>query len=249
MIARNDSIEFAREAISKAKSIAVLTGAGISAESGIPTFRGKDGVWEKFSASELATPDAFERSPLLVWQWYGSRRREMLASKPNPAHFAIAEIERIAEKFLLITQNIDNLHSVAGNRKIAEIHGNIFRNRCLRCGSVEHDEQVDFASEKDLPICGKCGSLARVDVVWFGERLPEKELWMSHSASERCDVFLMVGTSAQVYPAAAFPEIAKINGAILIEVNLEQTHLSRIADFSFIGKAGEIMPRLIAKNG
>ncbi len=241
----NDSINQAREILRKAQRIAVLTGAGISAESGVPTFRDKDGLWRKFSASELANPEAFRTNPQLVWEWYGWRRREMLKAKPNAGHFALAELDKRASEFLLITQNVDNLHRRAGSQRMVEIHGNIFRNRCTECGHIEPDESCDFDEGGTLPVCGKCGAMARVDVVWFGEQLPEKELTAGFHAAESCDVFISAGTSAVVYPAAGLPEVAKLRGATLIEVNLEPTHLTQIADFSFIGKSGEIMPILI----
>jgi len=241
----DDKIKRVREILREAKKIAVLTGAGISAESGVPTFRGEDGIWKKFTASELATPEAFRTNPRRVWEWYGWRRGEMLEAKPNPGHYALAEIEKQATEFALITQNIDNMHILAGSRNVLEIHGNIFRNRCTVCGQKEHDERSDFSEPNELPICGKCGSPARVDVVWFGEQLPERELSASLAAAESCDVFISAGTSALVYPAAHFPELAKRTGATLIEVNLEPTHLTQIADFSFLGKTGEILPELV----
>jgi len=243
-----DKFEKIRQILENALSVGVLTGAGISAESGVSTYRDSGGLWENFAANDYSSPEGFRKNPEKVWQWYGERRREMLNARPNPGHFALAELEKNSPKFLLITQNIDNLHRRAGNRTIAEIHGNIFRNRCTRCGHTELDETYDF-SGGGFPVCRKCGSPARVDVVWFGESLPEKELVASLMFTEKCDVFISVGTSAKVYPAASFPEIAKNHGAIFIEVNLEPTHLTRRADFSFIGKSGEILPRLIGNSG
>jgi len=240
-----DKSAHVREILRRARHIAVLTGAGVSAESGVPTFRSADGLWKKFSASDLATPEAFIKNPRLVWQWYGWRRGEMLLAQPNAAHLSLVELERIAPDFHLITQNIDNLHRRAGNSSVIELHGNAFRNRCTRCGYVYPDATSDFTEPSELPICPKCGAPARVDVVWFGEQLPEKELSESFEIIEHCDVFLTVGTSAQVYPAAHLPIMAKDHGAVMIEVNLEQTGLSWHADFCFHGKAGEILPKLI----
>lgn len=240
-------LNIAREIIRKARFIAVLTGAGISAESGVPTFRDPDGIWARFSASELATPEAFAENPRRVWEWYGMRRREMSKAEPNSGHHAFAQLEIRVPRFLLITQNIDNLHFRAGNRHIAEIHGNIFRNRCQRCGNIEMDERHNFAEPNPLPICAECGSPARVDVVWFGEPLPERELSLAIQAARTCDVFISAGTSAKVYPAAHFPEMAVERGAKLIEVNLEPTHLSPMAEVSLIGKTGEILPSLVSE--
>jgi NAD-dependent deacetylase len=238
-----DKSAHVRELLRIAKHIAVLTGAGISAESGVPTFRSADGLWKNFSASELANPEAFKTNPRRVWEWYGWRRGEMLKASPNPAHLALAELEKRTEDFHLITQNIDNLHRRAGNERIVEIHGNVFRNRCTNCGHVYADETCNFEEPNPLPTCPKCGSIARVDVVWFGEALPEKELRESLRAAQNCDVFLTVGTSALVYPAAHLPILAKESGAVLVEVNIEQTGLTWQSDFSFIGKAGEIIPK------
>ena len=240
-----DKTAHVRELLRIAKHIAVLTGAGISAESGVPTFRSADGLWKNFSASELANPDAFKTNPRRVWEWYGWRRGEMLKASPNPAHLALAELEKRTGDFHLITQNIDNLHKRAGSRNILEIHGNAFRNRCTKCGHIYDDESCDFEDPAILPTCPKCCGMARVDVVWFGEALPVKILEESVRAAESCDVFLTIGTSALVYPAAHLPLMAKDSGAILIEINLEQTGLTWQSDFSFIGKAGEILQRLI----
>ena len=238
-------IEKAKKLLKEADNIAVLTGAGISAESGVPTYRGSGGIWSKFAASELASPEAFRENPRKVWEWYGSRRKEMLKAEPNPGHLALAQLELVTPRFRLITQNIDNLHIRAGSRKVSEIHGNIFRNRCTECGHKEEDESSDFAEPNPLPVCGKCGKPARVDVVWFGEQLPHKELSEAVNAARHCEVFISAGTSAKVYPAAHFPELAKESGASLIEINLEETHLSGMADLSFPGKTGEILPKLV----
>ncbi len=240
-----DKTAHVRELLAKAKYIAVLTGAGISAESGVPTFRSPDGLWKKFSASELANPEAFRTNPRRVWEWYGWRRGEMLKAKPNPAHKALARLEEKTRQFHLITQNIDNLHKRAGSVNIIEIHGNAFRNRCTKCRHLYPDETCDFEEPAILPTCPECGSMARVDVVWFGEQLPREALEKSLLAAQKCDTFLSVGTSALVYPAAHFPILARENGATLVEINLEETGITRQADFSFIGKAGEILPGLV----
>jgi len=242
-----DKIGRVRDIILKANSVVVLTGAGISAESGIATYRGKDGIWQKFAISELANPEAFAKNPRKVWEWYGQRRREMIEATPNSGHEALARLERIVEDFTMITQNIDNMHRRAGNQNIIEIHGNVFENRCMKCGHIEKNEKCNFPKNEPLPVCSQCGSPARVNVVWFGEEISPEPLEESFVAAEKSDVFISAGTSAKVYPAAYFPELAKKTGAILIEINMEITHLSSSADFLFQGKTGEILPKLVGE--
>ena len=229
-------------AFDPAKKILVLTGAGISAESGVPTFRGADGLWQQYRAEELATPDAFAANPQLVWEWYDWRRGIINKAEPNAGHLAIAEMERIFPLFSLITQNVDGLHRRAGNKKIIEIHGNLWQLRCVRDGRVREDLSVPLPVIP--PLC-ECGALLRPQVVWFGETLDQGDLAQAYTLIEACDLLLVVGTSAVVQPVASFPVIAKQAGAVVIEVNMELTPLSRLADASLRGKAAEILPALL----
>ncbi len=230
--------------IEKAESITVLTGAGISAESGISTFRAKDGLWSKFKPEELANVEAFLANPERVWEWYQHRRDILATAKPNPGHYALAEWEKLAPKFTLATQNVDGLHRVAGSQNILELHGNIRINRCQQCGTENTDETLVFKGK--VPNCERCGGMLRPGVVWFGEYLPEHELQAAFAAAESCDLLLTVGTSSQVYPAAALPEIARAAGAAVIEVNIEETPFTFLATRHLRGPAGEILPELVA---
>jgi len=237
-------IKKAAEIIKSARSLFVLTGAGISAESGIPTFRGADGLWKNYSATELATPQAFDKNPKLVWEWYHWRQSIILKARPNPAHYAVVELEKRSDKFLLLTQNVDNLHRRAGSRNVLELHGNIFRTRCMQCQkTTEYDSEKEH-EDIELPVC-ECGGLLRPDVVWFGEPIPQ-DIWRnSLSFLNNADAALICGTSGVVWPAAAIPEIAKQCGAKTIEINLEPTPISRVVDISIQGKAGEILPKIV----
>jgi len=227
--------------IGEADSIVVLTGAGISAESGVPTFRGEGGLWRKYRAEDLATPEAFARDPNLVWEWYRYRQRVIGKAEPNAAHDALVRLERSAPRFLLITQNVDGLHRRAGSKQIVEIHGNIFRARCEADG-----ESCELTGEEEETIPkSRSGGMMRPDVVWFGEMLPAGAIGDAHRASEGASLFLSIGTSAVVYPAASFPLVAKERGARLIEINPEETPLTPHADIAFQGKAAEILPGLV----
>jgi NAD-dependent protein deacetylase/lipoamidase len=244
-----DSIQALRAALDGAGFIVVLTGAGISAESGIPTFRGADGLWRNFSPQELATPEAFERNPRLVWEWYDWRRGIIHKSQPNAGHRALAELERRKaeggrgkERFALLTQNVDGLHERAGSRNITKLHGDIWQVRCVRCGVTERNEQVPL---EPLPPRCRCGGLVRPGVVWFGEPLPQTEWQHAEEASLRAQVFLVVGTSASVYPAAGLAQAAHDSGARLAIVNPEATPLDGLADWVLRGPAGEVLPKLI----
>lgn len=236
-----DVLETAAQILSRSKALAILTGAGISAESGVPTFRGKDGYWQNYRTEELATPQAFQRNPTLVWEWYSMRRNLLASVRPNPAHYAIAEMERLGGNLTLITQNVDGLHQLAGSKRVLEIHGNIWRIKCVRCNRKEERRE----SFEELPPRCVCGGLLRPDVVWFGEMLPKDVLSESYRAVESCDVMLVVGTSGVVQPAASFPYMAKERGARVIEVNMERTAISSIADVTLRGKAGEVVPALL----
>lgn len=221
----------------------VLTGAGISAESGVPTFRGEDGLWNKCKPEELATMEAFMANPKLVWEWYNWRRNLMAEVKPNPGHYAIAEMETLFERFDLITQNVDDLHRKAGSKNPLELHGNIQRNKCVRCNEpVEIEQEIDPAN---IPGCALCGGSVRPDVVWFGEMLESQIIDRAFQQSERAELFLLVGTSAVVHPAASLPVAAKQNGAILVEINPEPTPLSELADFCISLPSGEFLPQFV----
>jgi NAD-dependent deacetylase len=236
-------VESTAQLLRGARAIAVLTGAGVSAESGIPTFRGEGGLWRQFRAEDLATPEAFARDPKLVWEWYDWRRQKVAACRPNPAHHALAQLEARAAEFLLVTQNIDDLHRQAGSRRLAELHGNIWRVRCTREGTVRDLPEVPL---REIPPRCACGALLRPDIVWFGEMLPAEALERAMAAAQACDTFLVVGTSALVQPAASLPMLAKEHGAAVIEVNPDPTPLSRLVDVSLQGKAGEVLPALLA---
>ncbi len=242
------------DALRHAQHIAVLTGAGISAESGVPTFRdAQTGLWSKFNPQELATREAFARNPKLVWEWYAFRREFIARAEPNAGHYALTELEKRAEKFTLVTQNIDGLHErVRQNVEtlrssvspIIELHGNIFRTKCFR-----EDTRVSdwLATDEIPPRCPRCGSYMRPDVVWFGEALPRRALDESFRAAESCDVFFSIGTSGVVEPAASLPFIALRNGAVVIEVNPEETPLSASATFCLRGVAGIVMPQILER--
>jgi NAD-dependent deacetylase len=217
--------------------VVVLTGAGISAESGIPTFRGKDGLWNRFRPEELATPSAFERDPVTVWKWYDWRRQLIKKAEPNEGHRIIARMEREFDDFHLITQNVDGLHQRAGSQRVIELHGNIWKLRCNSCGFEKVDMRAPLPEIP--PRCEKCGGMFRPGVVWFGEPLPREALELALSLSESADIFLVVGTSAQVYPAAELPLIARSGGAKVIEVNPQQTDLTPYVDFSIRKPASE----------
>jgi NAD-dependent deacetylase len=232
------------ERLKRAKKVAVLTGAGVSAESGVPTFRGEEGLWSKFRPEELATVEAFMRNPELVWEWYQHRRELMSNVKPNPGHYALAEMEKYFEEFTLITQNIDGFHRLAGSENVLELHGNIRKNKCFEC-SKPFEGEIDLES-RELAKC-ECGGNIRPDVVWFGEMLPERALTGAFDAASQADVFFSIGTSALVHPAASIPIAARRNGAVLVEINLDPTPLSDFADYSIRGKSGEILPRIMAE--
>jgi NAD-dependent deacetylase len=222
----------------------VLTGAGISAESGVPTFRGEEGLWKKFRPEELANFHAFIRNPDLVWEWYAYRRKLIHEVKPNAGHYALVELERRVKEFTLVTQNVDNLHRRAGSKSMVELHGNIERSYCIDCGAIV--EELDIDSLTKAPRCVHCGGLVRPDVVWFGEMLPREAFSRAEQAARHCDLFLCIGTSAVVYPAASLPYTAFDQGAFVVEINRERTELSTRAHESLLGAAGEILPQLVS---
>ncbi len=231
------------ERLRNARHIAVLTGAGISAESGIPTFRDREkGIWSRFNAEEVATPEAFERDPALVWQWYEDRRKVIGEASPNPAHKALADMEARVPQFTLITQNIDGLHRAAGSRNVLELHGNIHRARCVAEGTTVEE----WADDGEVPPrCAKCGAMLRPDVVWFGEVPPLAPLNAALEAARDASVFLSIGTSALVVPAASLPYHALQSGATLVEVNPEDTPLTKYAGHVLQSLAGEVLPLLV----
>jgi NAD-dependent deacetylase len=230
-------MQAAANLLKSAANVAVLTGAGVSAESGIPTFRSNGGYWQQYRFEDLATPQAFARDPKFVWTWYEERRRAIAAAKPNAGHLALAALEKTKPFFTLITQNVDGLHDLAGSQNIIKLHGDIWNVRCLNCG----DERVDRCRLEDLPPHCHCGGLLRPGVVWFGEMLPEGALERATAAVRAADVLIVAGTSAQVYPAAGLiPMAAKV-----IEINPEATPFSDEVTISLRGKSAEILPQLV----
>jgi NAD-dependent deacetylase len=228
------------QSLRTAKKIVVLTGAGISAESGLATFRdAQTGLWSKFKPEELATAEAFRRNPKLILDWYAWRREQALEAEPNAGHFALAKMEKRAPEFLLVTQNVDGLHTRAGSKQIVELHGNIHRFRCFENDCTSDNFDVEQGR------CRSCNGNLRPDVVWFGEMLPVDGLETAVTTTETCDVFFSIGTSSVVYPAADLWRRAKDSGAIVIEINKDPTPLTPLADHSFHGKAGEILPALL----
>lgn len=231
------------EALKNSRKVAALTGAGVSAESGVPTFRGADGLWKSFNPMELATFEAFTNNPRLVWEWYLYRRELVRQTKPNPGHYALAEMAHLFDNFTLITQNVDSLHRDAGSPLIYELHGNIHRNRCVDCGWIDYTES--FAELP--PKCPKCAGRFRPDVVWFGEMLPAEAMDQATKAAHQAELFFTIGTAGAVQPAASLPVIAKSSGALVVEINLEPSELSYICDIKYHGKAGGILPEIVNK--
>lgn len=231
------------EALKKAQNVTVLTGAGVSAESGIKTFRDPDGLWAQFNPAELASVNGFMSNPELVWQWYQYRREIVYNAKPNPGHYAIAEMEKLFPNFVLITQNVDRLHQRAGSTKVWELHGNIIDNHCFNCKKPYTGETN--LPDKQLPRCPECGGLIRPSVVWFGEMLPYDALSAAEEASYHSDVFFSVGTSAEVYPAANLPMIAKRAGALVVEVNPNRTAISPYMDICLRETSAVALPKLV----
>lgn len=228
-----------------ANHVAILTGAGISAESGVPTFReAQTGLWAQYDPQELATPQAFQRNPRLVWEWYAWRRELVSQAEPNPGHLALVELAALVPKFTLITQNVDGLNQRAGSQNVVCLHGNITETKCY-----DHNHLVTHWPESTAvpPTCPTCGSPLRPNVVWFGENLPVAALNTAVTAAESCDAFFTIGTSALVQPAASLPLRAAERGATLVEVNPQPTPLTRFADFVLAGAAGEVLPTLVAR--
>lgn len=245
----DDVVLALRQALEGARLVAAVTGAGISAESGIPTFRGAGGLWRNFSPEKLATPEAFARDPRLVWEWYDWRRGIIRRAEPNPGHAALAEIERrivngrgAGSSFTLVTQNVDGLHDRAGSRNIVKLHGDIWLLRCTGCGRVERNEQVPL---NPLPPRCRCASLLRPGVVWFGELLPVGAWERAAEAARRADLFMVIGTSSTVYPAAGLAQLAREAGARVAVINPEPTAVDDLADWVLRGPSGELLPGLL----
>ena len=231
------------EALRHAEHIAVLTGAGISAESGVPTFRGaQTGLWARYRPEDLATPEAFRRDPRLVWEWYAWRRELVWRARPNAGHKALAALEQRVPRLTLLTQNVDGLHQQAGSRAVIELHGNIHRNICAEDGAPVENWSLGLAG---APLCPRCGGLVRPDVVWFGEALPRPALAAAFEAAAKCDLFLAIGTSALVQPAASLPLRALERGVPVLEINPEPTPLTERTAWALRGYAGRILPALV----
>ena len=231
----------------QAQRVVVMTGAGASAESGVPTFRdAQTGLWANFKPEELATADAFRRNPKRVWEWYAWRREQVRAVEPNAGHFALAALAKRFREFTLITQNVDGLHQRAGSKRVLELHGNITRVKCF-------DEDIAIPEWSETgeapPRCPRCRGYLRPDVVWFGEEMPDHEMREAMRATSACDVFLSIGTSSVVYPAAMFPEVALRVGATVVEINSEETPLTPVATFSVRGASGIMLPALACAAG
>lgn len=228
------------DALRDARHVCVLTGAGASAESGVPTFRdAQDGLWSRYSPQQLATPEAFRADPELIWRWYRWRRELVARAEPNAGHRALAELAKRLPRLTLITQNVDNLHQRAGSREVIEFHGNLFVDRCFNDGTIAAGDD-----SQPVPLCPQCGGHLRPGVVWFGEAIPERALNESCSAAANCDLFLSIGTSSEVYPAAGLAELASDASALLVEINPNPTQ-NPLFDIQIAAKSGMILPKLL----
>jgi NAD-dependent deacetylase len=244
----SEKIARLRGAIARAARLCVLTGAGVSAESGVPVYRGNEGLYAAWSAADMATPEGFARNPEKVWAWYHDRRRQLAATKPNPGHLALAALQaaRAArlgpDSFRLVTQNVDGLHQAAGSRDVIEVHGSLWQIRCTACAAVT-DAHGPLA--ETVPRCPACGAICRPHIVWFGEMLPPAVWTAAVEAASACDIFLSVGTSAVVQPVASLVHLAADAGALVAEINLEETPNTRWVDLSLLGPSGEVLPALV----
>ncbi len=228
-------------ALRDARHICVLTGAGVSAESGVPTFRdAMEGLWADYDPRKLATPEGFAEDPALVWGWYEWRRKLVRDVEPNPGHTALAELDALASRLTLVTQNVDGLHQRAGSKNVVEFHGNLFVDRCFAEGTV-----VETVDDGEPPACPSCGGPIRPGVVWFGESIPPDALQMAFAAAETCDVYLSIGTSSEVFPAAGLFDIARSAGATTVEINPNVTEQTAHFDFVLSGKSGRVLPELL----
>ncbi len=235
------NVNAARAKVRAAKRVAVLTGAGVSAESGIPTFRGSGGFWSHQRFEDLATPEGFAKDPKFVWEWYEAHRRNIAKAKPNAGHLALAELEGRVRWFTLITQNVDGLHDLAGSRNVVKLHGDIWVVRCTVCGR----ERTERAELTELPPRCACGGMLRPGVVWFGEMLPEGAMEAAAEAVRAADVLIVAGTSAQVYPAAGLIPLAVSAGAVVIEINPEETDFSSEVTLALRGTSAVVLPELV----
>jgi len=231
--------------LTSATHVVFFTGAGMSAESGVPTFRGEDGIWKKLKPEELANFDAFIRNPEMVWEWYKQRKKIIAEITPHKGYGVIARMERMFKDVTVITQNIDNLHRRAGSTNVIELHGNIERNYCIECNEPYSNQKI--LESPIVPRCERCGGLVRPDVVWFGENLPEDEWGRAVQAAGSADVFFSIGTSVVVYPAASIPQYARINGAYCVEINPDPTPLFAMMNSVITAKAGEALVALEEK--
>ncbi|MEK9681668.1 MAG: NAD-dependent deacylase [Nitrosopumilus sp.] len=230
-----------KEQIRNVKKIVLVTGAGISQESGIPTFRGKDGLWRNYDAMKLATIDAFYDNPKLVWEWYNERRQNIFSAEPNRGHKAIAELEKFAE-VVILTQNIDGLHQKAGSTKVLELHGSIVKIKCTVC---DFNDEIITEFSENPPLC-KCGNILRPDVVWFGEPLPQDVWQKAIIHANQCDLMIIAGTSLVVSPANTLPIYAKQNNAMLIEINPENTEMSSEMNLTIKDKSSNALPEFVS---
>lgn len=233
--------ESVADKLQQAKKIVFVTGAGISQESGIPTFRGNDGLWRKHDPMQLATIDAFYQNPKLVWEWYEDRRKNILAAKPNAGHVAIADLAKYKQVWVL-TQNIDGLHQRAGSKNVLELHGSIITIKCTAC---DFKDKITSGFSEVPPLC-KCGNILRPDVVWFGEPLPQDIWGEAMKQASQCDVMVVAGTSLAVSPANLLPAYAKQNGALMIEVNPEETLMSHSMDLSIRATSAKTLPQIVS---
>jgi NAD-dependent deacetylase len=240
----SDRLEAAAALLRRARRVVAFTGAGVSAESGVPTFRGAGGLWEGRAVEEVATPQGFAADPEMVWRFYEQRRCNLTRCRPNPAHAVLAAWQRRFADYTLVTQNVDGLHEEAGATAVLHVHGSIWTVRCTRCGRERHEPAAPLPEVP--PRCPACGAMERPGVVWFGEMLPEDVLGAATQAARRAEVMVVVGTSAVVYPAAGLVQIAAAAGAAVIEVNPEASALAHLADVGLRGPAGALLPRLDA---
>lgn len=246
-------LQLVAEALHAARHVVVFTGAGVSAESGIPTFRDAlTGLWQRFDPGELATAAAFQRDPALVWGWYEWRRARVLQARPNPAHLTIAELARHVPQLTLVTQNVDDLHERAGSTEVIHLHGSLHRPRCFECarpfeGLDAEPQEPAEGRRLEPPRCLHCGGKVRPGVVWFGEELPAPALQQAFAAAEACDLLLSVGTSGVVYPAARIPQLALEGGAVLVHVNPQAAASCGVREYALVGAAGTVLPELLAR--
>ncbi len=250
MIAHLTQVQRAAEMLQHAQHVVALTGAGISKESGVPTFRDAvDGLWARFDPTQLATPEAFKADPKLVWEWYEYRRGLMRSAQPNNGHRALAQLQSRFESLVVITQNVDDLHEQAGSHNVIRLHGSIAQNKCANnCqGKPTLIDITDLSGTP--PTCPHCGAYVRPNVVWFGELLPLDQVNAAYAALETCDAMLVIGTSGLVNPAAQMPAYARRFGATIIEINPEDTPITRLADVHLRGASGELLPQLVAALG